>query len=113
MLEQFVQFTAIMFARDLIGNDSTVYYLFHTPAVRKNRVDSIISQIENISSVTSEMSGAAMCPYSPRANVTALLARGPTGGLFTGAPTDFSGADPAICRTLASPNLRTHQYDSR
>lgn len=102
-----------MFARDLIGNDSTVYYVFHTPAVRKNRVDSIISQIENISSVTSEMSGAAMCPYSPRANVTALLARGPTGGLFTGAPTDFSGADPAICRTLASPNLRTHQYDSR
>lgn len=113
MLEQFVRFTAIMFARDLIGNDSTVYCLFHTPAVRKNRVDSIISQIENISSVTSEMSGAAMCPYSPRANVTALLARGPTGGLFTGAPTDFSGADPAICRTLASPNLRTHQYDSR
>lgn len=59
------------------------------------------------------MSGVAMSPYSPHANVTALLARGPTGGLFTGAPTDFSGSDPAICRTLASPNLRTHQYDSR
>lgn len=58
------------------------------------------------------MSGVAMCPYSPHANVTALLARGPTGGLFTGAPTDFTGADPAICRTLASPSLRTHQYDS-
>ncbi|XP_076394986.1 semaphorin 5c isoform X2 [Megachile rotundata] len=70
-------------------------------------------EIENISSVTSEMSGVAMCPYSPRANVTALLARGSTGGLFTGAPTDFSGADAAICRTLAPPNLRTHQYDSR
>ncbi|XP_076296045.1 semaphorin 5c isoform X1 [Lasioglossum baleicum] len=70
-------------------------------------------EIENITSVTSEMPGVAMCPYSPHANVTALLARGPTGGLFTGAPTDFSGADPAICRTLASPNLRTHQYDSR
>ncbi|XP_394067.4 semaphorin-5A isoform X1 [Apis mellifera] len=70
-------------------------------------------EIENISSVTSEMSGVAMSPYSPHANVTALLARGPTGGLFTGAPTDFSGSDPAICRTLASPNLRTHQYDSR
>ncbi|XP_017889884.1 semaphorin-5A [Ceratina calcarata] len=72
-------------------------------------------EIENISSITSDMSGAAMCPYSPRANVTALLTRGPTRGLFTGAPTDFSGADPAICRTLASPNpnLRTHQYDSR
>lgn len=63
--------------------------------------------------MTSEMSGVAMSPYSPHANVTALLARGPTGGLFTGAPTDFSGSDPAICRTLASPNLRTHQYDSR
>ncbi|XP_033342636.2 semaphorin 5c [Megalopta genalis] len=70
-------------------------------------------EIENITSVTSEMSGVAMCPYSPHANVTALLARGPTGGLFTGAPSDFSGADSAICRFLASPNLRTHQYDSR
>ncbi|XP_035740718.1 semaphorin-5A-like isoform X1 [Vespa mandarinia] len=70
-------------------------------------------EIENITSVTSEMSGVAMCPYSPHANVTALLARGPSGGLFAGAPTDFSGSDPAIYRTLASPNLRTHQYDSR
>lgn len=70
-------------------------------------------QIENITSVTSEMSGVAMCPYSPHANVTALLSRGPSGGLFAGAPTDFSGADPAIYRTLASPNLRTRQYDSK
>ncbi|RLU22473.1 hypothetical protein DMN91_004751 [Ooceraea biroi] len=70
-------------------------------------------EIENITSVTSEMSGVAMCPYSPHANVTALLSRGPTGGLFAGAPTDFSGADPAIYRTLASPNLRTRQYDSK
>ncbi|XP_039315007.1 semaphorin-5B isoform X1 [Solenopsis invicta] len=70
-------------------------------------------EIENITSVTSEMSGVAMCPYSPHANVTALLSRGPSGGLFAGAPTDFSGADPAIYRTLASPNLRTRQYDSK
>ncbi|KAG5319898.1 SEM5B protein, partial [Acromyrmex heyeri] len=69
-------------------------------------------EIENITSVTSEMSGVAMCPYSPHANVTALLSRGPSGGLFAGARTDFSGADPAIYRTLASPNLRTRQYDS-
>ncbi|XP_066596034.1 semaphorin 5c isoform X2 [Prorops nasuta] len=70
-------------------------------------------KIENISMVTSEMAGVAMCPYNPRANVTALLARGPSGGLFAGAPTDFSGADPAIYRTLSTPNLRTHQYDSK
>ncbi|XP_023288888.1 semaphorin-5A, partial [Orussus abietinus] len=70
-------------------------------------------EIENINSVTSWVSGVAMCPYSPHANVTALLARGPSGGLFAGAPTDFSGSDPAIYRTLASPSLRTHQYDSR
>ncbi|KYQ51466.1 hypothetical protein ALC60_09464, partial [Trachymyrmex zeteki] len=70
-------------------------------------------EIENITSVTSEMSGVAMCPYSPHANVTALLSRGPSGGLFAGARTDFSGADPAIYRTLASPNLRTRQYDSK
>ncbi|KAG7200791.1 hypothetical protein KM043_003165 [Ampulex compressa] len=69
-------------------------------------------EIENIASVTDEMPGVAMCPYSPRANVTALLARGPSGGLFAGAPADFSGADPAIYRTLASPILRTRQYDS-
>ena len=54
-----------------------------------------------------------MCPYSPRANVTTILARGSSGGLFAGAPTDFSGADSAIYRTLVSPNLRTHQYDSK
>ncbi|KAL0132032.1 hypothetical protein PUN28_000065 [Cardiocondyla obscurior] len=70
-------------------------------------------EIENITSVTNDMPGVAMCPYSPHANVTALLSRGPSGGLFAGAPTDFSGADPAICRTLASPNLRTRQYDSK
>ncbi|XP_011301281.1 semaphorin-5A isoform X2 [Fopius arisanus] len=69
-------------------------------------------EIENIKSVTSTVSGVAMCPYSPHANVTALLARG-NAGLFAGAPTDFSGADAAIYRTLASPSLRTHQYDSR
>ncbi|XP_043266861.1 semaphorin-5A isoform X2 [Venturia canescens] len=69
-------------------------------------------EIENINTVTSRVSGVAMCPYSPHANVTALLARG-NAGLFAGSSTDFSGADPAIYRTLASPNLRTHQYDSR
>lgn len=69
-------------------------------------------QIENINNVTSSVSGVAMCPYSPQANVTALLARG-NAGLFAGAPTDFSGADGAIYRTLAAPSLRTHQYDSR
>ncbi|XP_011264749.2 semaphorin-5A [Camponotus floridanus] len=70
-------------------------------------------EIENITSVTSEMAGVAMCPYSPHANVTALLSRGPSGGLFAGGSTDFSGADSAIYRTLASPNLRTRQYDSK
>ncbi|XP_011497414.1 PREDICTED: semaphorin-5B [Ceratosolen solmsi marchali] len=70
-------------------------------------------EIENINSVTSSMSGVAMCPYSPHSNVTALLARGQSGGLFAGTPTDFSGADTAIYRTLASPNLRTRQYDSK
>ncbi|XP_020295155.1 semaphorin-5A isoform X2 [Pseudomyrmex gracilis] len=69
-------------------------------------------EIENITSVTNEMSGVAMCPYSPHANVTALLSRGSL-GLFAGTPTDFSGADPAIYRTLAPPSLRTQQYDSK
>ncbi|KAK0086292.1 hypothetical protein PV325_003438 [Microctonus aethiopoides] len=69
-------------------------------------------EIENINNVTSSVSGVAMCPYSPHANVTALLARG-NAGLFAGAPTDFSGTDGAIYRTLAAPSLITHQYDSR
>lgn len=58
------------------------------------------------------MSGVAMCPNSPTANVTALLARG-NAGLFAGTPTDFSETDGAIYRTLALPNLRTPNYDSR
>ncbi|XP_014488967.1 PREDICTED: semaphorin-5B isoform X2 [Dinoponera quadriceps] len=70
-------------------------------------------EIENITKVTSEMLGVAMCPYSPHANVTALFSRGPSGGLFAGTSTDFSGADRAIYRTLVSPNLRTLQYDSK
>ncbi|XP_043476024.1 semaphorin-5A [Leptopilina heterotoma] len=66
-------------------------------------------EIENIKNVTDTLSGVAMCPYSPHANATAILSR--SGGLFAGAPTDFSGADSAIYRTLEYPNLRTHQYD--
>ncbi|CAD6215680.1 GSCOCG00000493001-RA-CDS [Cotesia congregata] len=69
-------------------------------------------EIENINSITSSVSGVAMCPYSPQANVTALLAK-ENAGLFAGAPTDFSGTDGTIYRTLASPSLRTQQYDSR
>lgn len=69
-------------------------------------------QIENINSITSSVSGVAMCPYSPQANVTALLAK-ENAGLFAGAPTDFSGTDGTIYRTLAAPSLRTQQYDSR
>ncbi|XP_058797788.1 semaphorin-5A [Phymastichus coffea] len=69
-------------------------------------------EIDNINTVTSNLTGIAMCPYSPHSNVTALLARAPSGGLFTGTPTDFSGTDTAIYRTLVSPNLRTRQYDS-
>ncbi|OXU28754.1 hypothetical protein TSAR_006189 [Trichomalopsis sarcophagae] len=67
-------------------------------------------KIENITVVTSRMTGVAMCPYSPHSNVTAILARGQSGGLFAGTPTDFSGAYPAIYR---SPNFRTRQYDSK
>ncbi|KAJ8681905.1 hypothetical protein QAD02_017697 [Eretmocerus hayati] len=70
-------------------------------------------EIESINSVSSSMSGVAMCPYSPHSNVTALLARGSGGGLFAGTPTDFHGADTAIYRTLVSPHLRTRQYDSK
>ncbi|XP_044004864.1 semaphorin-5A isoform X2 [Aphidius gifuensis] len=69
-------------------------------------------EIENINNVTSRVSGVAMAPHSPASNVTALLARS-NGGLFSGTPLDFSSTDAAIYRTLASPNLRTQQYDSR
>ncbi|XP_014203695.1 semaphorin-5B [Copidosoma floridanum] len=70
-------------------------------------------EIDNINNSTSTQSGVAMCPYSPYSNVTALLVRGPSGGLFAGTPTEFSGSDAAIYRTTVLPNLRTRQYDSK
>ncbi|KAL7301189.1 hypothetical protein TKK_0006159 [Trichogramma kaykai] len=70
-------------------------------------------EIENINSASKPIAGVAMCPYSPHSNVTALLSRGPGGGLFAGTPTDFSGADTAIYRSLVTPHLRTRQYDSK
>lgn len=83
--------------------------IFHKNVYRNNDCDTFVLQIENIKNVTDTLSGVAMCPYSPHANATAILSR--SGGLFAGAPTDFSGADSAIYRTLEYPNLRTHQYD--
>ena len=74
----------------------------------------ISMQIENVNSVLEWVRGVARCPYSPEANVTALLTR--SGHYFAGSPMDFSGADPAISRSLAgvtSSTIRTKQFDSK
>lgn len=72
------------------------------------------SQIENVNKVIERVAGVAKSPYSPHANITALMTAG--GQYFVGSPTDFSGTDSAITRTDGHPNsqsLRTDQYNSK
>jgi chondroitin sulfate proteoglycan 4 len=67
-----------------------------------------------VDSVLEWVRGVARCPYSPEANVSALLTR--SGHYFVGSPMDFSGADPAISRSLtgvSGSTLRTKQFDSK
>nr|CAD7441943.1 unnamed protein product [Timema bartmani] len=71
-------------------------------------------EIENVNNVEEWVKGVAKCPYSPEANVTGLLTK--TGQFFVGSPMDFSGADPAIYRSMSLPGqltLRTNQYNSK
>jgi len=71
-------------------------------------------QIENVNSVLEWVGGVARCPYNPEANVTALLTH--SEHYFAGSPMDFSGADPAISRSLkrgTSSTIRTKQFDSK
>jgi chondroitin sulfate proteoglycan 4 len=73
-----------------------------------------LMQIENVNNVLELVRGVARCPYSPEANITALLTR--SGHYFAGSPMDFSGADPAISRSLTgvtSSTIRTKQFDSK
>jgi chondroitin sulfate proteoglycan 4 len=72
------------------------------------------TQIENVASVLEWVRGVARCPYSPDTNVTALLTR--LGHYFVGSPMDFSGADPAISRSVTGvggSTTRTKQFDSK
>lgn len=61
------------------------------------------------------MPGVARSPYSPHANITALMTG--QGHYFVGSPTDFSGADSAIVRTSSNAGshqlLRSNQYNSK
>ncbi|XP_066996940.2 semaphorin 5c [Anabrus simplex] len=67
--------------------------------------------IENVNKVQETVKGVAKCPFSPKANITALLTR--SGHYFVGSPMDFSGADPAIYRSMSPVALRTNQYNSK
>lgn len=68
-------------------------------------------EIENLSEVTEWMDGIAKCPYNPLANSTALMTD--DGEYYIGGPTDFSGSDSAIYRSISKQNaIRTKQYDS-
>ncbi|GJQ69974.1 Sema-5c [Trypoxylus dichotomus] len=67
--------------------------------------------IENVTHVTRLVDGIARCPYNPLANSTALLSE--NGEYFIGGPTDFSGSDFAIYRSISElPVIRTEQYNS-
>lgn len=71
-------------------------------------------QIENIKNVIEWVPGVAKSPYSPHANITALMTA--QGQYFVGSPTDFSGADSAIMRTngnSGAQHLRTNQFNSK
>ncbi|XP_046996594.1 semaphorin-5A [Schistocerca americana] len=70
-------------------------------------------EIENVNNVLEWVKGVAKCPFSPTYNITALMTQ--NGQYFVGSPMDFSGADPAIYRSLGagSTTLRTNQYNSK
>ncbi|KAL0269384.1 UNVERIFIED_CONTAM: hypothetical protein PYX00_007138 [Menopon gallinae] len=71
-------------------------------------------EIENVNKVIEWVPGVAKSPYSPHANITALMTA--RGQYFVGSPTDFSGTDSAITRTDGHPtsqSLRTNQYNSK
>ncbi|KAJ9581072.1 hypothetical protein L9F63_023751, partial [Diploptera punctata] len=68
-------------------------------------------EIENVNSVTESLKGVAKCPYSPQANVTALMTS--NGQYYAGTPMDFAGGDQAISRSLSGMTIRTKQSDSK
>ncbi|KAJ9584969.1 hypothetical protein L9F63_020687, partial [Diploptera punctata] len=67
--------------------------------------------IENVNSVTESLKGVAKCPYSPQANVTALMTS--NGQYYAGSPMDFCGADPTISCSLSGMTIRTKQFGSK
>lgn len=69
--------------------------------------------LESLRTVYSNLSGVALCPYSPRLNVTSLMTS--EGELVSATATDFSGLDPAIFRRGEGRGvgIRTTRYDSR
>lgn len=55
--------------------------------------------------------GIAKCPYNPFANSSALMTE--NGEYYIGGPTDFSGSDFAIYRSISQLSvIRTEQYNS-
>lgn len=67
--------------------------------------------VENLSHVLESVKGIARSPYNPLANSTALLSQ--NGEYYMGGPTDFSGSDFAIYRSISNLSvIRTKQYDS-
>lgn len=67
-------------------------------------------EIENITAVVETVDGIARSPYNPLSNITALLTE--DGEYYFGGPTDFSGSDFAIYRSIGGPAMRTQQYNS-
>jgi chondroitin sulfate proteoglycan 4 len=69
-------------------------------------------QAESLSDIQKNISGKAICPYSPLHNTTALMTH--KGELYTATIIDKLARDPSINRNLGTaPNLRTDQMNSK
>ncbi|KAJ9578031.1 hypothetical protein L9F63_025108, partial [Diploptera punctata] len=63
--------------------------------------------IENVKQCYRITERSSKCPYSPQANVTALMTS--NGQYYAGSPMDFCGADPTISCSLSGMTIRTKQ----
>ncbi|CAH1153476.1 unnamed protein product [Phaedon cochleariae] len=66
-------------------------------------------EIDNITNIRDMIEGVAKCPYNPSSNVTAFLSE--DGEYYFGGPTDFSGSDSLISKSVGATILRTKQYN--
>ncbi|KAG8227171.1 hypothetical protein J437_LFUL008055, partial [Ladona fulva] len=71
-------------------------------------------EIDHVDKVLEWVDGLGKCPYSPHANITAIMTAPVLPSVESRTPADFSGTDPAIYRSGGGQvPLRTLQYNSK